>query len=100
MGKLWQEKLENLAGRHSKLVCKAEGDGFLGTLFFADAEQTVKFCKKLNGYFHIDISAQTYKADCPPAALTKFPLIASEELLEFAAKAMEETLIQMELENK
>lgn len=100
LGNVWQQKLRDLAARHSNIVCKAEGDGLLGTLFFSDAEQTVKFCKKLNGQYHIDVSAQTYKADCPPAALTKFPLVSSVKLLEFAAAAMDETLTQMECESK
>ena len=75
---------------------KAEGDGLLGTLLFHDAEQTVRFCEKLNREHHIDVSAQTYKAECPPAALTKLPLIASEKLLDLVAEAMESVLTQME----
>ena len=100
MGSLWQKYLHTLAENFPSLICKAEGDGLLGTLFFADAEHTVSFCKKLNNDCAIDVSAQTYKADCPPAALTKFPLIASEKLLQFAFAAMEKTLSQMELEQK
>lgn len=96
MGELWQKKLHELAAKHSSLVTKAEGDGFLGTLFFSDAETTVEFCKILNHQYHIDISAQTYKANCPPAALTKFPLIATGKLLEFTADAMDKILTEME----
>ena len=95
-GELWQKKLKLLAVRHPNLVEKAEGDGLLGTLLFHDAEQTVRFCEKLNKGHHIDVSAQTYKAECPPAALTKLPLIASEKLLDFVADAMESVLAQME----
>ena len=96
MGELWQKKLKLLATRHPELVEKAEGDGLLGTLLFHDAEHTVRFCEKLNKEHHIDVSAQTYKAECPPAALTKPPLIASEKLLDFVAGAMESVLTQME----
>ena len=96
LGELWQEKLKALAARHLNLVEKAEGDGLLGTLLFHDAEHTVRFCEKLNKEHHIDVSAQTYKAECPPAALTKLPLIASEKLLDFVADAMESALTQME----
>jgi acetylornithine/succinyldiaminopimelate/putrescine aminotransferase len=100
MGDLWQQKLHALAAKHTSFVSKAEGDGLLGTLFFHDAEQAVLFCQRLNARYHIDVSAQTYKADCPPAALTKFPLIVSEKMLSFAAEAMDKIFSQMELENK
>ena len=96
MGCLWQKKLHELAQKHPAVVVKAEGDGFLGTLFFHNAEKTVEFCNILNHEYHIDISAQTYKANCPPAALTKFPLIATGKLLEFTADAMDKILTGME----
>ena len=98
MGELWQKRLKLLAARHPALVEKAEGDGLLGTLLFHDAEHTVRFCEKLNKEHRIDVSAQTYKAECPPAALTKLPLIASEKLLDFVADAMGSVLTQMERE--
>lgn len=100
MGASWQKKLHALAAAHSSLIARAEGDGLLGTLFFRDADRAVLFCQKLNREYHIDVSAQTYKADCPPAALTKFPLIVSEKMLSFAACAMEEILAEMEREKQ
>ena len=100
MGEIWQQKLHALAATHSNFVARAEGDGLLGTLFFHNADQAVLFCRELNGGYHIDVSAQTYKADCPPAALTKFPLIVSEKMLCFAAEAMEKIFLQMERETK
>ena len=96
MGRFWQEKLRTLAAKHPGIVAKAEGDGFLGTLFFKNADDTVNFCKSMNSIYHIDVSAQTYKANCPPAALTKFPLVANEKLLDFAACAMDKILTEME----
>ena len=96
LGELWQKKLQLLAARHPDLVERAEGDGLLGTLLFRDAGRAARFCEKLNKEHHIDVSAQTYKADCPPAALTKLPLIASEKLLDFVADAMESVLTRME----
>ena len=100
LGTLWQQKLNTLAQRHSKLICKAEGDGLLGTLFFAAAETAIDFCKKISAEYCIDISAQTYKANCPPAALTKLPIISSQKLLDFVANAMDKILIEMEREQK
>jgi acetylornithine/succinyldiaminopimelate/putrescine aminotransferase len=92
LGRRWQELLQQLAERHSRFIRRAEGDGLLGTLLFYDAEQAVAFCRIMNEQYRIDVSAQTYKADCPPAALTKLPLIASKKLLEFIADKMEKAL--------
>lgn len=92
IGKYWQAKLHALAEKFPSKIRKVEGDGLLATLFFADVDLAVDFCRKLGHDYCIDVSAQTYKADCPPAALTKFPLIASEKLLDFAAGAMEKIL--------
>ncbi|MDD3952837.1 MAG: aminotransferase class III-fold pyridoxal phosphate-dependent enzyme [Lentisphaeria bacterium] len=92
LGQRWQELLQQLAGRHPGFIRRAEGDGLLGTLLFYDADQAVAFCRMMNEQYRIDVSAQTYKADCPPAALTKLPLIASEKLLEFIADKMEKAL--------
>jgi len=39
-----------------------------------------------------NISVQTYKASCPPVALTKLPVIAGAETAEFLVKRMAETL--------
>ena len=92
VGKYWQAKLHDLAAKFPEQIRKVEGDGLLATLFFADADHASDFSRKLCHDWCIDVSAQTYKADCPPAALTKFPLIVSEKLLNFAADAMEKTL--------
>jgi len=41
----------------------------------------------------IDISAQTYKAHCPPAVLMKLPLISSEKLIHYMCGQIEEALM-------
>jgi hypothetical protein len=42
----------------------------------------------------IDISVQTYKASCPPTALTKLPLIAGYEVVDFLVDRMAAALGQ------
>ena len=98
VGKYWQAKLHALAAKFPEQIRKVEGDGLLAMLFFADADHASDFSRKLCHDWSIDVSAQTYKADCPPAALTKFPLIVSEKLLDFAAEAMEKTLASQKKE--
>ena len=96
IGKYWQAKLHALAEKFPSQIRKVEGDGLLATLFFDDADHASDFSKKLGHDYCIDVSAQTYKANCPPAALTKFPLVTSEKLLDFAADAMEKILAGQE----
>jgi acetylornithine/succinyldiaminopimelate/putrescine aminotransferase len=92
MGELWQKTLRDLAQRHSRTVCKIEGHGHLAALFFNDTDTCVAFCHRMTDDHAFDISAQTYKPDCPPAALTKLPLIATPALVDYAAHAMHQTL--------
>jgi len=40
----------------------------------------------------MDISAQTYKADCPPVVLTKIPLIADRAMIDFFMDQMNEVM--------
>lgn len=42
----------------------------------------------------VDISAQVYKANCPPAALLKIPLIASEKTVDFLTDKMRAALTE------
>ena len=70
----------------SLFVFSAPPSGAEGT---GEAE---KFGRMLGEKYSIDAGVQTYKADCPPAVLTKFPLISSIKLLDYAADAMEQVL--------
>jgi len=91
INKLWQEKIHALAEKYPQDITNVEGDGLLTALFFADAERTVEFCKAVNAA-GVDISAQTYKAYCPPAALLKLPLISSEKLIGKVISIMDQVL--------
>jgi hypothetical protein len=54
-------------------------------------DMAAKFAKIMNGYC-IDVSAQTYKANCPPAALMKLPLIASEKAMDYLVAKITEAI--------
>jgi len=60
-------------------------------VFFYSVDKAVAFVRQLNEA-GIDISAQTYKADCPPAALTKLPLVSTHKMVDFLAGKMDEAL--------
>ena len=54
----------------------------MSCLRFADTSNAVTFVKLLTER-GLDVSAQTYKPDCPPSVLTKLPLIASADVVDF-----------------
>ncbi|WP_254638934.1 aminotransferase class III-fold pyridoxal phosphate-dependent enzyme [Cohnella sp. GbtcB17] len=94
MGRYYEERLAALAETHPSFIAAIEGKGHLSTLFFREADQVKAFTESL-GRQCIDISAQTYKAKCPPAALTKPPIIATKRMIDFLVAKMDETLINL-----
>ena len=62
---------------------------------FATVEDAVKFTGIMNKELCVDVSAQTYKPNCPPVALTKLPLITTptmiDKLLVLFDKALKQT---------
>jgi 4-aminobutyrate aminotransferase-like enzyme len=95
IGDYYAEGLRSLAKRHPGLIMRIEGYRHLSSVFFYDTGKAIEFARLLNGR-GIDISAQTYKADCPPAALTKLPLISSYAVVDFLIRAMDEVLQGLE----
>ncbi|MEZ4509516.1 MAG: hypothetical protein R2912_09425 [Eubacteriales bacterium] len=47
----------------------------MSTLNFVNVPDAVEFCKRMQFTYGVDISAQTYKPNCPPVALAKLPII-------------------------
>ena len=94
MNRRWEAALKALAERHPQQIVKAEGHGLMGTLFFRTAEAAAAFGHEMGSRFAVDVSAQTYKADCPPAALTKLPLITDAAMIDRIAAQMELLLKQ------
>ena len=91
MGEYYEDKLRELASRYPSLIERTEGMGHLTTLFFYEAETVSYFTSMLNQAC-IDVSAQTYKASCPPAALTKPPIIATKEMIDYVVRIMDDAL--------
>ena len=48
--------------------------------------------------YGVDISAQTYKPNCPPVALTKLPIITTETMALSLVNKMDRCLRSMEEE--
>lgn len=75
------EALAKLAEEFPDHITCVEGQGHLAAIHFSGVEEAAKFAKAVNGMC-IDVSAQLYKADCPPAVLLKLPLIVGEGILQ------------------
>jgi len=81
LGDYYEARLRELAGEFPTVLETIEGYRHLSSLVFYNADKAVAFVRHMNaaGY---DVSAQTYKAQCPPAALTKLPIISSYRLVD------------------
>jgi acetylornithine/succinyldiaminopimelate/putrescine aminotransferase len=93
-GEFFQEMLRAFAARYPCDVERVEGRGHLAAIHFKTVEAASRFAGVMNG-FCIDVSAQTYKANCPPAALVKLPWIASEKAMEYILARMDEAIGRM-----
>lgn len=91
VGEYYAERLSGLVGEFPALVSEIEGSRHLAGVYFHDLEPAVRFAKSLNGG-GFDVSVQTYKAGCPPCALTKLPLIAGYEAVDFLVERMRDAL--------
>ena len=95
IGDYYEGRLRQLATQFPKLVTGVDGSRHLGCLRFRDTRTATDFAKRLveRG---LDISTQTYKPDCPPSVLTKLPLIAGYEVVDFILDWMTAVLGGME----
>jgi 4-aminobutyrate aminotransferase-like enzyme len=91
VGEYYRQRLEDLARRHDRVVAKIEGIRHLSAVFFHTPEQVKRFVGLLTEGC-IDISAQTYKPKCPPAALTKLPVITTQHMVDVLVGRMDAAL--------
>jgi acetylornithine/succinyldiaminopimelate/putrescine aminotransferase len=87
VGDYYAERLRELTGKFPKLVTGVDGSRHMSCLRFGDTPAAVTFARMLveRG---LDVSTQTYKPDCPPSVLTKLPLIAGCEVVDFILDRM------------
>lgn len=90
-GDYFENILNDLKTEYPDTIQKIEGRGHLAAIHFKTIEGVIEFAGKLNQW-GIDISAQTYKADCPPAALLKLPLIATKTVMDYIKSKMVQAL--------
>jgi acetylornithine/succinyldiaminopimelate/putrescine aminotransferase len=91
LGAHFEAQVRELAGDFPHTVAGVDGWGHMTTLRFSGLDRAQAFVADLNRR-GLDISAQTYKADCPPVVLTKLPLIADRGVIDFVIGAMRHVL--------
>ena len=70
------------------LITGIEGKGHMSSIMVADLD-AAKAIAALLVESGLDISVQAYKADCPPALLSKLPLIAGREVIDCVVARIE-----------
>jgi acetylornithine/succinyldiaminopimelate/putrescine aminotransferase len=93
VGDYYVRRLNELVCAHGDVLRAAEGRRHMAGLCFRDLAAAKSFVRLLRDR-GIDISVQTYKASCPPTALTKLPLIAGYEVVDFLVDRMAAALGQ------
>ena len=91
IGERYETRLRGLAEEFKDLIDGIQGKRHMCAVCFRALDTAKAFAARLGG-MGIDISAQTYKANCPPAALTKLPLIATAEAADTIVDRMAEAL--------
>ncbi|NLE46172.1 MAG: hypothetical protein GX620_15745, partial [Chloroflexi bacterium] len=91
VGDFYEAELNALATAFPTVIDRIEGSRHLSAVVFHPGDAVSRFVAYLNGA-GIDISAQAYKLDAPPAALTKLPLVSSHRMVEFLVSKMRESI--------
>lgn len=91
MGSYFETRLNSLATLYPSMIDKIEGRGHLAAIHFMTVDMAASFAKIMNNRC-IDVSAQTYKANCPPAALMKLPLITSKKAMDYLIAKISEVI--------
>ncbi len=95
VGDYLEERLGDLASEFPERIVAVEGSRHLAGLHFCDLDSARDFTGRLVEA-GLDISVQTYKASCPPAALVKLPLIMGYEGVDCVIAKMRAALEDMD----
>ncbi len=91
VGEHYEAELRSLARQHPAVIDRIEGQRHLSGIVFHSVDTAVRFVAQLKDA-GIDIGAQTYKAESPPVALTKIPLISTHKMVDFLIASMRRAL--------
>ena len=91
LGAYFEQRVREFAAAYPDVIAGVDGWSHMSTIQFSDLEKAKSFVGEISAR-GMDISAQTYKADCPPIVLTKIPLIADKAMIDFFMDQMTEVM--------
>ena len=91
IGDLYESRMREVAARYPSILAGISGQRHLLGLEFHDLT-TARACTDALNRAGLDISAHTYKTECPPVALTKLPLTACPVVVEFVVQRLVDAL--------
>ncbi|MCX5757709.1 MAG: aminotransferase class III-fold pyridoxal phosphate-dependent enzyme [Candidatus Hydrogenedentes bacterium] len=91
VGDYYRERLEQLAVKHADRIVSIDGRRHMAGIRFHDLDVARRFAAQLNA-MGVDVGVQSYKTGCPPSALTKLPLIAGYEIIDWLIDRMDSVL--------
>jgi 4-aminobutyrate aminotransferase-like enzyme len=94
IGDQYEARLHALAADYPAIIMAVPGQRHLTALAFHDLPGARAFVRHMAAR-GLDVSVQTYKADCPPVVLTKLPLIACPTVVDFVLLRMHEALAEV-----
>jgi 4-aminobutyrate aminotransferase-like enzyme len=98
LGDDYEDSLREMAARHPRLISTIEGKGHMASIYFHEIDAAKRFVGALDRA-GLDISVQSYKAACPPGALTKLPLIMDREAIDLVLGQMEAALRKLSIKH-
>ena len=93
-GDYYENEIRKLGREYHTIIDNVEGIRHMTTIVFSSADDALAFTHDLDKQ-GIDISVQTYKANCAPAALLKIPLISSRKMIDFIISRMKDALAKI-----
>lgn len=91
LGDYYEQQVRALAGDYPAVLQAVDGSRHLIALVFADVDQALELAARVKDR-GLDISVQSYKANCPPAALTKPPITMGREGIDLVVRVLREEL--------
>jgi 4-aminobutyrate aminotransferase-like enzyme len=91
LGAYFEQRIRDFAAAYPEIIDGVDGWHHMTTIKFSDLKKAKEFVIGVSKH-GMDISAQTYKADCPPVVLTKIPLIADKPVIDFVVDRMTEVM--------
>lgn len=95
IGDDYEARMRDIAMQYPATIAGITGQRHLLGIEFHDLTTARAFTAALN-HAGLDISAQTYKAECPPVALTKLPLTACAAVVDFVIQRFTQALANPE----